>query len=304
MRSFQYIFSQQYWLASLWWSRWLFRLAVPGVCLIATTQLGLWQGGRLPSDVFAQEGWLYFVFGEPGLDGEFGNWIGHQYWAVVFWLLWSVLAWFGLPMFVLGLVIVISSRRKNLQATHQAEDDGNQILRWLRIVWGNAYVSECAIPAMQAELHHLAKSDGSMRAIRVTWMYIKLSIGLPVWWSLPVRDSRAISLMRDSWGMATIGEFGSAVELSEQAFELDPDELTINTNLATGLLFTGREREALAIILRDAPKGLGRSWHTGEERLFGDVYIKDIGELRRAGHDHPLFDVIIEEIEKQKKKDA
>jgi tetratricopeptide (TPR) repeat protein len=84
--------------------------------------------------------------------------------------------------------------------------------------------------------------------------------------------------------------FARALEASDLAISLAPDELWPHTNRAHALMFLGRVDEARALYLR----------YRGEKNVQDDkpwetVILEDFAELRKAGLSHPLM----EEIEKR-----
>jgi tetratricopeptide (TPR) repeat protein len=87
-----------------------------------------------------------------------------------------------------------------------------------------------------------------------------------------------------------IGQFATALQITEEAISLAPDNIPICANLAHALMLLGRIDEARKIYVRyDIKEEIQgtKSWR--------DILLQDFGELRLAGLTRPLMD----EIEKE-----
>ena len=82
-------------------------------------------------------------------------------------------------------------------------------------------------------------------------------------------------------------DYGTALEVADEAISLDPNQIAFYGNRASALMFLGRTDEARAIYLqyRGKTNVVGqKSWET--------LVLDDFAELRKTGLTHPLMDEI------------
>jgi hypothetical protein len=94
-----------------------------------------------------------------------------------------------------------------------------------------------------------------------------------------------------AWYALFAREFTKALTVANRAHALLPDDLSIETNRAHALVFTGHDEEARALYLVHKGKVI-----EPDNKLWEQIIADDFAKFRKAGLTHPMMAEIEKEL--------
>ena len=102
-----------------------------------------------------------------------------------------------------------------------------------------------------------------------------------------IRTATALGLL--SWRALEARSFQLALDATDRATQLAPDQLWLNTNRAHALMMLGRTDEASALYIAYRNQQI---YTNGDTTIWRRAILDDFRELRKAGVSHPLMEKV------------